>query len=204
LAKDTYDRLELSGEALRRESGFDEQDAPTKDELEQQILKILARQPQNGFTALDEILGRAIVRAAQEKIASEEQEITDDSNADEATADEKRSTPDTMEDAREATAENQYAEKQYAKLRRMVEQSELPHYVRINAFGDDVLMHPEGCKEHLFSCPFTAAAQYSEIIAKPGTTATYHVTLDSTGRLCYGPITTESLHTHRMHTKLSV
>jgi hypothetical protein len=186
LAEKAYDRLELSGEALRRESGFDEQDAPTKDELEQQILKILARQPQNGFTALDEILGRAIVRAAQES-STKPQEPDDTTPA----ADDERSTPDTMEDARNANGD-----KQYARLQRMVKQATLPHYVSINAFGNDVLIHPDACKEHLFSCPFTSAAHYSDIIVKPGTTATYRVMLDSTGKLCYGSPTTEVLLGH--------
>lgn len=49
-ALNAYDRLEISGTALRRESGFDESDAPDKKELAQQALKKLLGQP---ATALD-------------------------------------------------------------------------------------------------------------------------------------------------------
>jgi hypothetical protein len=41
-AKDLYDRLEITGTALRRESGFDESDKPTSDELEEMIWKKVA------------------------------------------------------------------------------------------------------------------------------------------------------------------
>lgn len=41
-ARDLYDRLEISGTALRRESGFDESDAPTPDELGVMVWKKVA------------------------------------------------------------------------------------------------------------------------------------------------------------------
>ena len=46
-ARDAYDRNELSGQAYRREIGFDEDDAPNAQELQDQILKKLAREPRS-------------------------------------------------------------------------------------------------------------------------------------------------------------
>lgn len=54
-AIDLYDRFELSGEAVRRETGFSEDDAPDTDELKDQILKQAARQAQLALTALAEL-----------------------------------------------------------------------------------------------------------------------------------------------------
>lgn len=52
-----YDRFELTGEALRRETGFDESDAPNDDELEKLILKRAATNPQLAYAALHDLTG---------------------------------------------------------------------------------------------------------------------------------------------------
>jgi hypothetical protein len=52
-----YDRFELSGAALRRETGFDEADAPERDELRAMGLKAMLKTPQVGLGALDELTG---------------------------------------------------------------------------------------------------------------------------------------------------
>lgn len=59
-----YDRFELSGEALRRETGFGEDDAPDNGELKQQILKRLATTIQLGVFALDQLTGGSTGAAA--------------------------------------------------------------------------------------------------------------------------------------------
>lgn len=56
-AMQAYDRLEISGEALRRESGFDDGDKPEADELRIQALKKLLAQPASALTALAELTG---------------------------------------------------------------------------------------------------------------------------------------------------
>lgn len=58
-ALQAYDRVELSGAALRRESGLDEGDAPTPDEERRQILKKLAGMPATALNALAQLLGEA-------------------------------------------------------------------------------------------------------------------------------------------------
>lgn len=52
-----YDRLELSGTALRRETGFGEDDAPDEQELRAQILKRLSNTIQLGTYALEQLTG---------------------------------------------------------------------------------------------------------------------------------------------------
>jgi hypothetical protein len=56
-ATQVYDRLELSGEALRRESGFDEGDAPEPSELATMMLKKLLANPQLAQWAYQTIAG---------------------------------------------------------------------------------------------------------------------------------------------------
>lgn len=55
--KDAYDRLEASGAALRRETGLDESDAPTEQELKDMALKKLLTQPATATQALKELTG---------------------------------------------------------------------------------------------------------------------------------------------------
>lgn len=52
-----YDRLELSGAALRRETGLDEADAPTPEETRDQILRQLARSINLGPWVIDQLGG---------------------------------------------------------------------------------------------------------------------------------------------------
>jgi hypothetical protein len=59
-AQALYDRIEISGAALRRESGFDEGDAPDPVELKTQVLKQLTKQVQLATQALKELTGLEI------------------------------------------------------------------------------------------------------------------------------------------------
>ncbi len=56
-ARDAYDRLELTGEGLRRESGLDEGDAPDQTELRTLVLKKLVTLPATALTALAQLVG---------------------------------------------------------------------------------------------------------------------------------------------------
>lgn len=55
-----YDRFELSGAALRRETGFNECDAPEAEELREQILKRMATSIQLGPLALGQLTNTTI------------------------------------------------------------------------------------------------------------------------------------------------
>lgn len=56
-AKDAYDRLEISGEQLRTSLSFDEADAPTPDQLKQQILLKALDVPALSAIAFQELTG---------------------------------------------------------------------------------------------------------------------------------------------------
>src|SRR5690606_7431621 len=53
-----YDRLEINGAALRRETGFDESDKPGDDELKEQALKVIIKTlPSGAGSALSTLIG---------------------------------------------------------------------------------------------------------------------------------------------------
>jgi hypothetical protein len=58
-----YDRIEASGTALRRESGLDESDKPSKEEVREQLLKKLAAMPATALTAMAQLLGEPVPQA---------------------------------------------------------------------------------------------------------------------------------------------
>src|SRR5690606_24874956 len=58
-AVDLYDRLEINGTALRRETGLNESDRPSRDELREMALLKLAKDPQIGLTAIAELTNTA-------------------------------------------------------------------------------------------------------------------------------------------------
>jgi len=59
-ARALHDMLIISDEAVRRENGFDEADAPNEDQLEEMILRKLAVNPTTAFQALKELTGLEI------------------------------------------------------------------------------------------------------------------------------------------------
>lgn len=65
-ATEGYDRLELSGEAWRRETGFEEEDAPDEEELREQILKKLLSDATTALTAA-ELLGVDVSAATSQQ-----------------------------------------------------------------------------------------------------------------------------------------
>lgn len=168
-----YDRLEINGDALRRETGFDEGDKPTPDELEEQALLILLReQPVNALTALARLLGdEAIPPAAAEPAAPAAQP--------EAPAPEERTPPDQPPPAdRNATAR--------ARDERMAEQARARHAVRFSVGRPPELLHPKVCTQHAYSCPFTHAGRRLSEMPRPGTSGVYEARLDVFGQFRIG------------------
>lgn len=72
-----YDRLELSGEALRRETGFEEADKPDDTALKDQVLKSLAKVADAG--AVKELVGVDIAPAQPELPFGQDPAAVDDS-----------------------------------------------------------------------------------------------------------------------------
>jgi hypothetical protein len=58
-----YDRNEISGEAYRREKGFDDSDRPDKEQLREQILLSVVKDPGMGPAAIKELTGVELATA---------------------------------------------------------------------------------------------------------------------------------------------
>lgn len=168
-----YDRLEINGDALRRETGFSEADKPTEDELEQQALRVILRnQPQASLTALARLLGEP-----QPTPQTASQPTPAAASTEPAPPAEDRSPPDETA-AREAAAA--------ARAERLVRQSQALHAVRFTVGRPPELLHPGVCSQHAYSCPFTHAALKLADLPRPGTSGVYEARLDPFGRFTIG------------------
>lgn len=170
-----YDRLEINGAALRRETGFDESDKPSDDELKEQGLKVIIKTlPSGGPAALSELTGERITITPVTPLTPGE---AADAAAEPATPPEDRSPPNE-DTAREAAAA--------ARSARLIQQSQAMHAVRWAAGRAPELLHPALCSQHAFSCPFTHAAMKLSTLPRPGTSGTYEARLSSFGQLVIG------------------
>lgn len=168
-----YDRLEINGDALRRETGFNEADKPNADELEQQALRVLLRSDtQNALTALARLLGEQ-----EPTPPAAEQPTTPAAVPEQAPPPEDRSPPDP-DTARQAAAQ--------ARDERMARQAREPHAVRFAIGRPPELLHPGLCSQHAYSCPFTHAALKLADLPRPGTSGVYEARLDPFGRFTIG------------------
>lgn len=211
-AIDAYDRFELSGTALRRETGFDEDDAPDKEELGAMILKKLATNPTLAIQALAELTGielkepeTAVPPGAEPPKPGDEDE--EDSEAD------KSSTNGPPPTENNAPPSNELA----AELERVIIEANLPQPIdagpvvpgpvpfgalsaenrafaimqagmrHVMEFTTDSwrLKHPLVCMEKQFSCPFTHAT-YEGVRFRPGTKGDYECFLTDKGALSIG------------------
>lgn len=167
-----YDRLEINGAALRRETGFDEADKPSDDELKEQGLKVIIKTlPSGGPAALSELTGEYISITPVAPVApgaKPEQE---------APPPEDRTPPDP-DAAREAAAAE--------RAERMARQAQMLHAVRFTAGRPPELLHPGLCSQHAYSCPFTHASLKLAGLPRPGTSGVYEARLDLFGRFTIG------------------
>lgn len=171
-----YDKLEINGEALRRETGLDEADAPTDEELERMILLRLAQDPTSAATALKALTGTEL-----EPIASTppQEGVDDPQEAPEATGG-TNGPPDTQEapppapDAQAAESRSRMAAEIEDRVRKAtVVQAGMRHWLRKDLHGAKVT-HPAACMEIGVQCPYEKAKLPSVL---PGGTGTYEVTL---------------------------
>ena len=173
-----YDRQELSGAALRRETGFDEADKPTGEDLLDQSLKLILRTiPAEALTALKELTGTTLetppaaappVPVPAPDTAPAPVPVNGPPNGNEAAP-----VPDTTPAAAQARAE------------RLIRQARAVHAVRFGMAGWE-LLHPAACDQHTYSCPFTQGALSLKSMAYPGTPGLYECTLDAFGRFRVG------------------
>lgn len=168
-----YDRLEISGAALRREAGFDEADAPTDEELKEQALKVIIKTlPSGAGSALSALIGQ---RVEIRPVAAQAPGTPPPAQQQEAPED--RSPPDEGA-ARDAAAR--------ARSERLIQQSQALHAVRFATGRPPELLHPALCSQHAYSCPFTHAAVKLPTLPRPGTSGTYEARLSPFGQLVIG------------------
>lgn len=170
-----YDRLEINGDALRRETGFDEGDKPTPDELEEQALRVLLRgQPANALTALARLLGDEPVPPPAAEPATPtappQEPVPEERTPPEQTQ------PEPVDRAAAARARDE----------RMAEQARAQHAVRFAVGRPPELLHPKVCTQHAYSCPFTHAGRRLSEMPRPGTSGVYEARLDAFGQFRVG------------------
>jgi hypothetical protein len=176
-----YDRLEINGAALRRETGFDESDKPTDEELKEQALKIIIKTlPSGAGSALSTLIGQSVSItpvAAQAPGDPPRQPAAEPPEADPRAAP-NDGEPPPADAARQAAAE--------ARAARLATQAQALHAVRFATGRPPELLHPPLCSQHSYSCPFTHAALKLHGLPRPGTSGVYEARLDAFGRFTIG------------------
>lgn len=71
-AVELYDRVEISADALRRETGFTDEDAPDMDQIREQLLKKATNNAALALTAIAELTGVAQLRPGNARIVPKE------------------------------------------------------------------------------------------------------------------------------------
>jgi hypothetical protein len=174
-----YDRLEISGRALRRELGFDEDDLPTDEDLKSQALKVIIKTlPSGAGSALSQLIGEKVEPIVPVSAAPAG-----------APPDEPAPEPDTQgppEPASDPSARAQVAASE--RLARLHRQAGLMHALRIGLGGAWELLHPPVCEPHLYSCPVTHATWTLSSKARPGSVGLYECRTDAFGRPVIGPM----------------
>lgn len=175
-----YDRLELNGEALRRETGFDEADQPTKPELVDQALKLILRTiPAASLTAMAELTGKSLGEPAPAAQPTPVAVPADQQSAPAEPAPPNGGAAPAVPDAGVAAA----------RTERLLRQAKASHAIRFGVAGRWELLHPSVCDAHTYSCPFMQAALSLKSMARPGRSGLYDCTLDAFGRLRIGDMT---------------
>lgn len=178
-----YDRLEINGDALRRETGFDEGDKPTADELKEQGLKVIIKTlPSGAGSALSELTGQQVTIAPVAAVPPAEAAAAE-AAAEEAV--EERPIPEQGEPPPASDAER--AATIRARNERMAEQAQVPHAIRFSVGRPPELLHPKVCALHgAYSCPFTHEGRRAAEMPRPGSSGVYEARLDAFGQFRVG------------------
>ena len=179
-----YDRMEINGKALRRETGFAESDKPNSEELKEQGLRvIISTLPSGGPSALGVLTGQRVdITSVTPDGAAPTTTPPPDA---EATPEGERNPPDAGQ-ADQAAAGRIRELAAEARQARMIHQSQALHAVRFATGRPPELLHPGLCSSHAYSCPFTHAALKLHSLPRPGTSGVYEARLDSFGRFTIG------------------
>lgn len=186
-----YDRGEIDGEALRRETGFDEDDAPEGEVLVTQLLKQIIKNQSNPamigeafealthagvFTAPVAPEGGPPVPPDGEQVLPPEEKTT----GQETGPPNKGNAPPPPEEKNPTKPPAKTA----AQLEHALKQAQTLHAVRFSGTREPVLMHPPLCSENSYGCPFTHAAE--EALITQLSSGSYEAKLDTFGRLTIG------------------
>jgi len=173
-----YDRGEVPGRTLRRVIGLDEDDKPTRKELEAMILTKLAFNPTTGFLALHNLTGFdpdvPDELAPQPSQADAPTEPDDEPGRADGPPDTKNDQPRTPRGANADADRTAFA----------LLQAKSQHVLHFGPNGYQ-LKHPLICQPKLFSCPFTHVT-YDGIKVHPGTSGDYECVLSAAGDLSIG------------------
>jgi hypothetical protein len=179
-----YDRMEINGAALRRETGFEDADKPTDDELKEQALKIIIKTlPSGAGSALSTLIGERVdiqPVAAQAPGQAPRGRAQPEPEPEPA----ERGAPATSADGPPGQEARQAAAA--ARQERMVQQAQALHAVRFATGRPPELLHPALCSQHAYSCPFTHAALKLHSLPRPGASGVYEARLDAFGRFTIG------------------
>ena len=179
-----YDRMEINGKALRRETGFAESDKPNSEELKEQGLRvIISTLPSGGPSALGVLTGQRVdITSVTPDGATPTAAPPPEA---EPTPEGERNPPDTGQ-ADQAAASRIRELAAESRQARMIHQSQALHAVRFATGRPPELLHPALCSTHAHSCPFTHAAMKLHSLPRPGTSGVYEARLDSFGRFTIG------------------
>jgi len=190
-----YDRGEIDGEALRRETGFDEDDTPEGDVLTTQLLKTILRTQTNpamvgeAFEALTHA-GIFTAPLAPEAPTGGPPGVPQDGQnppqEEPGTTGEQNGPPNAGKAPDGPPAKNpaKPPAKTAAQLEHALKQAQTMHAVRFSGTRGPVLMHPPLCAENAYGCPFTHAGE--EALITQLSTGSYEAKLDAFGRLLVG------------------
>jgi hypothetical protein len=184
-----YDRMELSGEAYRRELGFDEDDRPESGELKEMGLKSLIRNVPNAApAALDELVGEKVLDPAATSVTGEKQDEAQQSVTSPPASGTGAAPPGPPNQGKAPASGGGGSPPSGAKAAaqaRYLEQARTQHMLRLPVADSAPweLLHPALCGEHEFTCPFTNAVSSTAPEARPGQPGVYLIRLDTFGRL---------------------
>lgn len=178
-ATEAYDRLEINGEAYRRELGFDEEDAPTPEDLGQMGLRVLLRTvPNAGPAALDKLAGSKLLDEDLLKPAAPAPLVHPPG---ETPPEQGKTGPPAAEGKRGAEVPAKVPQAAEARLERLSRQASVQHAIIFGTGSRWDLKHPEVCKGHVYDCPYTYAISTAAPLARPQTSGLYLCHLDAFG-----------------------
>lgn len=198
VSKDAYDRLEISGKAYRRELGFDEDDAPSDDDVKEQVLKKLALNPTGGMAALAELVDdpslapAPVVPPGIPPSPNQDDPHRNEAKPPETSPQQQRQAAPQGDRPSEAAATSVPTLPELPPPPNVYEQAQERHRILFN-MDRWTLYHPGCCTGSVMRCPVAEATRGLKLF--PGQSGTYECWLSGTGEFILGRRTYERLDT---------